>query len=525
MVDMEKLQKNIQILVDLYKKNDLHKAEFLAKSLIEELPKIAILYNIFGLILTNLTKLDDAIINFEKALSLKPKYAEAYNNLGSVYKIKKKYAKSEECYLISMRINNKNSETINNIASLYLILNKNEDAISFFKKAIDINPTFFVAYYNLSIVYLNLGNFNEAKKYLKKTINLNKNFYSAHRALSQIIKYKKNDPHIKQLKLLYNDDLVHINNKAELAFALGKAFEDLKDFSNAYKYFNEGNSIRKKFVNFNIENESNNFKKIKKIFSTTNLFKDPKYKKQLTDNIDKPSSIFIVGMPRSGTTLVEQILSSHSKVFGAGEIDIFSDLVEKYFFDKLKNSYFDNFSENYEIFNKLGLEYMEKINVINKSNKITTDKLPINFKYIGLIKASLPNAKIIHCTRNPKDVCLSIFKNYFSNSHINYGYNIDDLYQFYKLYEDLMIFWKKILPNFIYDVNYEKLVKNPKKEINKMLKENNLDWENQCLKFYLNKRAVRTASETQVRKKMYKSSINSWKKYNPFLKNFFMRFK
>ena len=522
MFPMDELQKNIQKLVDLYKTNDLIKAESLARSLINLHPKVGILYNLFGLILTNLSKLDEAITYFENALKLKPNYAEAYNNLGTVYKIQRKYIKSEEYYLKSIKLNNVNPETKNNLASLYLLLNRNDEAIFLFKEAININPSFFVAYYNLSVVYLNLGKFKEAKKYLKQTITLNKNFYSAHRALSQLIKYKKNDTHLKELKELYDDNLISKSNKAELAFALGKAAEDLRDINSAYKYFSEGNVIKKKFMNFLIEDEKKMFTKIKKIFSSKILAFNEVNEQKVYKSFPGSNAIFIIGMPRSGTTLVEQILSSHSNVFGAGEIDIFPNLVYKYFYDKNKS--YDNFSSDKDLFDKIGQEYIKEIDLFKQKKKFTTDKLPINFKYVGLIKAALPDAKIIHCTRNPKDVCLSIFKNYFSNNYINYAYSLDDLYQFYNLYEDIMLYWKKNLPNFIYDVTYEQLVKNPEKEIKKLLTASNLPWEKKCLKFYLNKRAVRTASEVQVRKKIYKSSINSWKKYNPYLKDFFAQF-
>ena len=146
-------------------------------------------------------------------------------------------------------------------------------------------------------------------------------------------------------------------------------------------------------------------------------------------------------------------------------------------------------------------------------SEITTDKLTANFKWIGLIKLILPNAKIVSCTRNSKDICLSIFKNYFTNNELNFAYDIDEIVSYYNLYFKLMNHWRNILPNYIYDINYEKLIKEPEPQVKDMLKYCNLDWDPNCLKFYNNMRIVKTASDTQVRKKIYTSSINSWKKF------------
>ena len=161
--------------------------------------------------------------------------------------------------------------------------------------------------------------------------------------------------------------------------------------------------------------------------------------------------------------------------------------------------------------------------MINNSEKVT-DKLPINFKWIGFIKLLLPKSKIIHCTRNPKDNCLSIFKTYFASKKLNFAYDLDEILGFYHMYKDLMDYWEAVLPDFIFDIKYEKIIKNPEKEIRNLIKECKLSWDNKCLKFYENKRPIKTASDTQARKKIYKSSINMWKNYEMYLKDFFKKF-
>ena len=161
-------------------------------------------------------------------------------------------------------------------------------------------------------------------------------------------------------------------------------------------------------------------------------------------------------------------------------------------------------------FKKIGEEYISMMKNISNNSFMTTDKLPINFTSIGLIKLILPKSKIIHCYRNPMDNIFSIYKNHFPGGKINFAYDLNEIVEFYKLYRDLMKHWNNILPDFIFNLKYENLVNNTEKEISEMLNFCNLEWENACLEFYTNKRPIKTTSDTQVRKKIYSSSINSW---------------
>ena len=181
-------------------------------------------------------------------------------------------------------------------------------------------------------------------------------------------------------------------------------------------------------------------------------------------------------------------------------------------------------SANADILHNIAKEYLYKIKRLSNKEKIT-DKLPINFKWIGFIKLMFPNATIIHCERNSKDTCLSIYKNYFTNSDLNYAYNMNNLVFFYNLYLNLMNFWKDCFPKSIKSTKYEKLIDNPKFEIKKIISYCNLDWNKKCLEFYNNSRPINTASDIQARSKIYKSSINSWKKYDKFIAKHFLNLK
>ena len=506
---MENLQKKIQFVVDLYKSRKLYEAEIQCKDLIKNNPKIVILYNILGLILSDQNKIDEAISFYKKGIDINPKFPMIYNNLGSLYKGLNKLKEAKNFYLKAIEIEPRLPEPYNNLGNLYKTLNEHEKAIKNYKKSIDIKNDFFWGHYNLGIENISIGSFEEAKKNLKRTVEINENFSPAHRALSRLTKYNSQNDHLKSMLKIFENKEINKFQKKELAFALGKAFEDIKDYQKAFFYFDIGNDVHNKQINFQIKDEINHFSKIKDFFSEKKINEYKKY------GIKDKTPIFILGMPRSGTTLVEQIVSSHSEVYGGDELSYIPKLVD----ENLGNHLEKEFKAN--DLNKIGENYINKIKSLSQEHFKITDKLPINFKWIGFIKMILPNSKIIHCTRNSRDNCLSIYKNYFTNPNIKFAYNLKDIVDFYNLYNDLMIYWKKIFDNEIIDINYEELVNNPKDKIKFIIKSCDLKWEDKCLSYHNNKRAIKTASDIQARSKIYDISINSWKNYKNQLDPFF----
>jgi len=509
---MENLKSKIQLLVNLYKSKNLNKAEDYAKKLLRENKKIVFLYNILGLILVDLNKVDEAIDCFERGIHVNPKNIDValiYNNLGSVHFYRKNYFEAENYYKNSIKVNSKNSEAFNNLGNLLVHQNKYDEGIKYYKKAIENNEKFIAAHYNIAIAYKNIGKFPESKKYLQNAIDIKNDFFTAHRNLSDITKYEKDSEHLDMMIKMYEEKSINKDKKTEIAFALGKAFNDIKDFNKAFYYYREGNNNRKKEVYFSKESEIKEFNLIKETFNE-------KYFKKIDINNKNDAAIFIVGMPRSGTTLIEQIISSHPKVYGGDEIDLLPELINR----KFKNIS-DIANSNKEVLAEISDNYTLYLKKISNNSEKITDKLPINFKWVGLIKSIFPKAKIIHCKRNSKDVCLSIYRNYFTNKKLNFANNIDDIILFYNLYSDLMKHWHKLVPGFIIDVVYEDLITDPANVIKNLIKSVNLDWNDKCLKFYENKRPIKTASDTQARKAIYKTSINLWKNYQEMFKDNF----
>ena len=272
------------------------------------------------------------------------------------------------------------------------------------------------------------------------------------------------------------------------------------------KFLNEACAIKKNESNYTFDISS------KLLTSITSLFQDSTLDKNSLLEPISSCPIFILGMPRSGTSLVEQIISSHEQVNGLGELKILSQCISLVVNNKspdapLSDAMFDSIRKNY-------MNYISKINI---SEKIFTDKMPANFRYIGFILSAFPEAKIVHLKRDARATCWSIYKRLFSDNGYGWSYDLDDLVKYFSFYSDLMSFWHERFPDQIYDICYEDLTTNQEEETRKLLEYCDLDWDENCLNFHSNKRPVKTASALQVRKKMYQGSSEAWKKYEAYL--------
>ena len=329
--------------------------------------------------------------------------------------------------------------------------------------------------------------------------------------LSLITKYDENNEHFKIMLKKISDSKLNDYEVHQLHFGLGKCYEDIKDYKNSFFHYNKANSIKKKITNYNIQKDIEEFEKIKNIF---NNYKNLKIKE------NKRKIIFILGMPRSGTSLTEQILSSHNNVFGGGELPFIPSIVNKNFLHDKNTKIFNEINDLKKKISNSQDDYLSQISSINNSEKSFTDKTPLNFKYIGFLANIFPNIKIINCKRNPVDICWSNFKNYFGVS-LNFSNDLEDLAQYYNQYESIMKFWKKHFSNNIYDLNYENLVTNSEKEIKNLIKFCELNWDPNCLKHYENKRLIKTVSFNQARKPIYKSAIKSSSMFEKYLDKLF----
>ncbi len=400
-----------------------------------------------------------------------------------------------------------------NLADNYQQAGNIEQAISLYQRIISDNRNFVIAKYLLAGLLKSQGKFTQAAEYYQKIMVQQPEYTQAHFSYSGIHRYQdETDPHIGLMQDLYRKSDLTTENKIHLSFALAKAFEDIGDYPQAFKYLATGNDLRSREFDYNIESDESLIQNIIQTFT-------PEALSRLQVNAeDSARPIFIVGMPRSGTSLVEKIISSHSDVYAAGELDYMFALGTGLFLKQSENYQFkplDFYSS--DTFEKTGKIYLDKIKLLNSQAERITDKMPFNMMMIGLIKIALPNAKIIHCVRDARDTCLSIFKQNFTTGNYRFAYHLKTVAQFHNQYRMLMEHWHLLMPGEIYDISYESLTQNPEPEIRNLLAACDLEWQDDCLKFEKSESIVKTASSFQVRQPMYTSSVMLWEKYQEFL--------
>ena len=505
MISDAELQKKVTILTNKLKAGHYDEVINNTKILLEK-RKHQVLFNILSIAYQSLGQNLKSIEIMDLALRANPNNPHFLNNMGISHYKEDNFDKAEYYFNRGLEIEPRYINILNNMGNLKRDLNFTEEAINYYNKSLSIKPDLPQTLYNLSLSYESLGNFDQAKDCLKKLLTSQPNFTIADRLISNMNKYLKNDIHFKEVEKKLNDKSLNQEQKSHLYFSLGKYYDDIKDYKNAFLNFSEGNKICKKITKYDIKKDIEKFNKIKN-------FPYESLKNDLELNSRK--LVFIVGMPRSGTSLIEQILSAHPDIYGGGELNFLGKSIEKNFLNKTKVEKKD--MEN--LIDETNKSYHKKISFFDNSKNVFTDKAPLNFRYIGFIKYIFPNAKIINCLRNKLDVSWSNFRNYFSGS-LFFSNDLHDIYEFYKLYNDLISFWHSKLPNYIYNIEYDKLVNNPQEEVQKILNYLDLPWNESCLNHHKNKRSIKTASSVQARKPIYKSGINSSEVYRKYLKPF-----
>ena len=492
-------------LGNLYRKlKRIDDAEYNYKKLIDLNPSSAEAYYNLGNLYNDIDKFDDAILNYSNAIKLNPNLTHAYNYIGTVYhKLYKPYEAIEN-YRKAIELDESYAEAYYNLGTSLNVVNNSEDALDNFRKAIELKPDYPEVYNNIGIIYQQIGKLELAEDNYSKAIKINPNYAEAHYNLSNIKTFDYEDEQLNQIqKLSLNQDLTD-EQRYQLHFALGKAFEELNEYEKSFKNYDKGNRICKSVIKYDIKRDEKIFDELKQ-----NYLKIKEFFLKFSEQDSKPTPVFILGMPRSGTSLIEQIISSHSNIVGGGELNF----IEKYG-DKLARGINE---VNYNNLLDFKNNYIQKLKDINK-NKMVTDKMPLNFRYIGLICTVFPNAKIIHSKRNPAATCWGNYRQNFTNKRlISYCYDLNDIIKYYNLYKNLTNFWIKEFGDKIYNLDYDKLTVNQEEETRQLIDYLELNWEDACLNPEKNKRSVKTASSKQIRQKVYKGSSDKWKKFEPFL--------
>ncbi len=521
------LVKKVSNLNNYLKAKNFNKVIEDGQKILKKIPNNDYLLNLIGMAYQGRSQHNRAISYFEESLKHNQDNIAAMNNFANSLKAVGKLERSRDLYEKILKINPKYINAYNNYANLKEIYNDYDGAIDLYKKALNLLegnkdiPVFHSIglMFSLAAAYHSYNKVQDSKRIIEKIISIDPHHMGAHKLKSSISKYslEKKDTidHLNQMEKLNQPDKLDNEKKIDLYFSLGKAYEDLKNYNKAFNFLNEANKLRFKKFGSNLDSEKKLFKNIIKTFEGIDLEKT---------NKDVPSKkiIFICGMPRSGTTLTEQIIASHNEVYGAGELVYLEQILEKNFYEDLNFNKFKIIENQNYSKNIISSEYLDYLNIYNIEEKILTDKAPPNFRWLGFIKLFFPNSKVIHCYRNSKDNCLSLFKNSFASSTMDWANNPKDIASYYNLYSDLMFFWKSKISNFILDVEYESLVNNKDNEIKKILQFCDLEWDEKCLNPENNsKTPIKTVSVSQARQPIYKTSLNSNVNFDKYLDEMF----
>jgi tetratricopeptide (TPR) repeat protein len=502
----------------------------------------------YGMLLVSLGRKPEAIEHLRRAVAAKPDFLDALFALGNLLYADGKDAEAIACYLKILQFSPRHSETHNNLANVCQRLGHVERAVIHYKTAIEINPSYADAYGNLGNAYLvldrleesieqnrralelkpsrfgshnnqgvafqALGRFEEAESAFQRALELSPREASVHLNLANMGKFKPGDRRLPGLqKLLSEVGSLDVDNQIAAHFAMGKALGDLGQYQNAFRHLLKGNALKRGTFDYNEPQRLAMFDNIRTTFS-------PEFMKARSGGGDPSSSpIFIVGMPRSGTTLLEQVLASHSKVFGAGELETFKEAMSECVKSEGIQGIYPLLAEglSQDHIRWLGETYATRVRARAPEAERIVDKMPLNFAFLGLIHLALPNARFINMRRDPLDTCVSCFSLLFSGSQ-PFAYDLAELGRYYRGSETIMEHWHKVLPpGVIIDVQYEDLVDDIEGTARRVLRHCGLDWEDTCRDFHDTKRMVRTASLMQVREPVYRRSIGAWRRYAEFL--------
>jgi tetratricopeptide (TPR) repeat protein len=452
----------------------------------------------------------EAIQCYLKVLELSPRHPETHNNLANVYQRLGEMDRAIFHYKAAIEIKPDYADAYGNLGNAYLGLERLEESMEQNRRALELKPLRFGSYNNLGVALQALGRFEEAEAAFERALELAPSEATIHLNLANMARFKPGDRRLPGLRWLLGEvESLSVDFQVAAHFAMGKALADLKQHDEAFQHLLKANALKRPTVDYDEPQRLAMFENVRTMFSTD-------FMKARSGGGDTSwSPIFIVGMPRSGTTLLEQVLASHSKVFGAGELETFkeaiSETVKKHAILPAYPLLAQDLSKDQ--MRELGEFYTKGARARAPEAERIVDKMPLNFMFVGLIHLALPNARIINIRRDPLDTCVSCFSLLFTGSQ-PFAYDLGELGRYYRGYETVMEHWHKVLPpGVMIDVHYEDLVDDLEGVSRRVLRHCGLDWEDACRDFHDTKRAVRTASLMQVREPVYRRSIGSWRRY------------
>ena len=447
-------------------------------------------------------------------IALAPELAEAYNNLGNVVKEQGKLVEAAALYEWAAALKPDLFQPHHHLGIIFQSQGKLGQAVARYERAIALKPDLAEAHNNLAAAFKEQGRFDQALASFDRALALRPDYGEAHYQRADLKIFRPGESDLAALETLAADgERLPPGRMLYIHFALGKALEDVGDFGRAFGHLSQGNALKRREIQYHELACQQAFQSIADTFDEDLLDRfrgvgDP-----------SPTPIFVIGMPRSGSTLIEQILASHPQIQAAGELMNLDGVISA-----IRDS--DGRPVRYPTqisgldadgFRRLGQEYLTSLPTLVDGKTRMTDKVPSNFLHIGFIRLILPNARIIHTVRDPVDTCVSCFSKLFT-FHSAFSYELSELGCYYRWYYELMDHWRSILPaGAILDVAYEEVVENIEGQARRLIDFCGLPWDDRCLNFHETSRPIATASNVQARRPLYRSSVGRWRRYEAFL--------
>jgi tetratricopeptide (TPR) repeat protein len=459
--------------------------------------------------------MDDADLLLEAVLTLAPDYRAARHDYASVLIERHKYQRAHEELEKLLKIEPENREYRTLYGTACVGLGEHEKAITLYRRLLNDMPHNPELHLSIAHCLKTLGRQEEAIEAYRAAAEIRPNFGDAYWSLANLKTYRFTEAEIASMRAGEKAPATPLADRYHLCFALGKAFEDRADYQESWKYYERGNALKRAESKYRPEILETNTRK--QIEVCTHGF----FASRLGVGSKSPDPIFIVGLPRSGSTLIEQILASHSRVEGTQELAQIPSMVTE-----LQGRDPDLNHPRYpgvladlkpEDFLGLGEKYLSDTRVYRTDKPYFIDKMPNNFRHLGLVHLILPNAKIIDARREPMACCFSNLKQLFASGQ-EFTYSIEDIARYYRTYLELMRHWDEALPGRILRVEHEAVVGDLKGNVRRILNFCDLEFEPACVEFHKTERSIRTASSEQVRQPIFREGLEQWKNYEPWLK-------